>query len=175
MNKTKSIEDTYKYYLNKKNMFREFVKEDELYIATNNFYVSDEVDDGRLEFNNNIEKIKPYNNIYMELYNDNNLFKNYINLVLISNISFNLDEININKFDIIKKFIDSDIEIEEKILEDFYYNNVFSKKINKELPNNFNNKIIMEGMNNKYLFKINIDELYKNIYYENNNIHYNLI
>lgn len=167
MNKTKSIEDTYKNCLNKKNMFREFVKENEFYIATNNFYVSDEVDDGRLEFNNNNEKIKPYNNIYMELYNDN-LFKNYINLVLISNISFNLDEININKFDIIKKFIDNDIEIEEKILEDFYYNNIFSKKINKEIPNNFNKKIIMEGMNNKYLFKINIDELYKNIYYENN-------
>jgi len=167
MKNIESIEDTYKYYLNKKYLYREFIKDNDKYIATNNFYVSDEIDDGRLEFNNNIEKIKPFNNIYMEIRNDN-FFKNYINLILISNISFSLDDININKNDIIKKFIDYDIEIEDKILEDLYYNNLFSKKINIDIPNKYCQKIEMEEMNKKYLFKIDINKLYENINQEYN-------
>jgi hypothetical protein len=161
MSISKSIEDTYKYYLNNKYIFREFIKENNRFIALNNFYVSDEVDEGRLEFNNNIEKITPFNNIYMEIYNNENLFKNYIDLIIISNISFSLCEIDINKFDIIKKFIDKDLEIDEKILEDLYFNNLFSKKINIDLPNKYNTQIIMEEMNKKYLFKIDIDKLYQ--------------
>ena len=155
-----SIEDTYKYYfnLNKNYIFREFYKENEIYIATNNFYVSDEIDDGRLEFYNNIIKITPFNNIYMEI-NNKDFYKNYINLILISNISFSLYDINIKKIDIIKKFIDNDIEIEEKLLEDLYFNKIFSNKININMPEKFNILNGKEEMNKKYLFKININEL----------------
>lgn len=163
MSNNKSIEDTYKNYFYNKYIFREFLKENNRFIALNNFYVSDEIDKGRLEFNNSIEKITPFNNIYMEIYNRDNLFKNYINLITISNISFSLDDLNINKFDIIKKFIDNDLEIEEKLLEDLYYNNLFSEKIDIEIPNKYNTKIIMEEMNKKYLFKIDIEKLHQNM------------
>jgi hypothetical protein len=192
-----SIEDIIKNtdFNNKKNkniniknfIFREYEKKDGIFIAKNNFYLSEEVD-GNFEFkkiyinsilnsNENIkiynEKIIPYsnNNIYIytdisdKKINDNksNIFINkYIDLILISNISFSLYDINIDKSEIIKKIIESDDILDERLFEDLYYNNYFSKKINIELPKKYNNKkVILEDINisKKYLFKINFLEM----------------
>ena len=185
MNHTiQSIEDIIEIQINSKNkrknknlkniIFRQFEKKKDKFIATNNFYMSEEVDDGKLEFNSfntskyfnkSNEKIVPYNenNIYLLLNNKiNNSLKKYIDLTVISNISFSLEDININKSDIIKKMVESDDIIDEKILADLYFNEDFSKKINLELPKKYNNqKIILEDINidKIYLFKINLLEL----------------
>ena len=81
-------------------IFREFEKKDDTFIATNRFYTSEEVEDGKFMFktvrNDKDEKIIPYSedgNIYVSL-NNKDL---YFDLILLSNISFNLDDININK------------------------------------------------------------------------------
>lgn len=185
-------------------IYREFEKKDEKFIATNNFFISEEIDDGNIEYiqyNNNMEsfakinfrdiryrktgydikdegmkisrpfsdplniKITPYlknNNIYV---NDNNSEK-YFKLIVLSNIEFHIDEININKNEIIKRFIDNDISIDEDFFEDLYYNDLFSKKINIELPDKykFKNKNInvildKENISIKYLFRIEFNEL----------------
>jgi hypothetical protein len=187
--KNQSMEDIINLYLNnlKKNknqdvknfIFREYEKKDGIFIATNIFYLSEEVDQ-KFEFNKidinsilnnykkNNEKITHYNdNIYVLNnnnlnYNNLNILKKYIDLILISNISFSLHDININKSDIIKKIIESNDTIDERIFEDLYYNDSFSKKINIELPKKYNNeKIIVEDINitRKYLFKINFLEM----------------
>ena len=184
----KNIDFNNKKSKNIKNfIFREYEKKDGLFIAKNNFYLSEEVD-GSFEFkkiyihsilnnNENIkiynEKIIPYsdNNIYMytdisdKIFNDDksDIFINkYIDLILISNISFSLYDINIDKSEIIKKIIESDDIVDEKLFEDLYYNDYFSNKINIELPKKYNNKkIILEDINitKKYLFKINFLEM----------------
>jgi hypothetical protein len=188
MNQTiQSIEDIIEIQSNSKNkrknknlkniIFRQFEKKKDKFIATNNFYMSEEVDDGKLEFNSfntsnyfnkSNEKIIPYNenNVYLLVNNkNNNSLKKYIDLTVISNISFSLEDININKSDIIKRMVESDVIIDEKLLEDLYFNQDFSKKINLELPKKYNNqKIILEDINidKIYLFKINLLELNRN-------------
>lgn len=188
--KNPSIEDIIKVcnnntHINIKNyIFREFIKENDKYIATNKFYISNEIDNGIIGFNNfdilyqnhNVcEKITPYNEgiyIYSEIKNNNDiLLKKYIDLIIISNISFSLEDIHINKTEIIKKFIEDDKTIDDKLFEELYFNNFFSEKINIELPKKYNNKkIIIENIeiNKKYLFKINFLELNRTFYQENN-------
>lgn len=179
-----SIEDIIIFYFNNNNkknininnknfIFREYYKENDKFIAKNKFYVSDDFDnDVFLEFNSlNMEKIIPYSekkDIYISTNKLN--FQNYINLILISNISFSLDDISINKYDLIKKMIENDAEINEKLFEDLYYNKDFSNKINLELPKKYDNKnIILEDIEIKkvYLFKINFIELNNNFEKEN--------
>ena len=179
-----SIEDIIVFYFNNKNkknkninnkdnIFREYYKENDKFIAKNKFYISEDVENGIfIEFNSlNMEKIVPYSNkkdIYISTNKLN--FENYINLILISNISFSLDDISINKHDLIKKIIENDAEINEKLFEDLYYNKDFSNKINLELPKKYNNKnIILEDIEIKkiYLFKINFIELNNNFEKEN--------
>jgi len=179
----KSIEDIQNFYLtiksrkniikDKNNIFREFNKCNDTFIATNKFFMSEEVDEGKFQFsefhiNTNNEKIIPYNDIYISSNKD------YIDLILLSNISFNLDEVSIYNTEIIKRCIESDGKINERIFEDIYFNEEFSKKINVELPRKYNNKkIILEDVevNKKYLFKINFMELNKNSFYENNRLY----
>ena len=227
-NKNKKIKNIKNY------IFREFEKNKDKFIATNKFYISEEIDGGKMGFHSfDInEKIIPYSeneNIYISLDNrvreieedlsDANFpesggscdvgfqpdthmteivesikkHKNlriscdlhdsfshlnsptnknkYIDLTLVSNISFTIDDININKNDIIQKFIENDSEIDEKLFEDLYYNKDFSNKINIELPKKYNDKkIIIEGIeaDKKYLFKINFIELNCGFYEENN-------
>lgn len=180
-----SIEDIITFYLkikNKKNrdcnfkniIFREYYKENDNFIAKNKFYVSEDVDNGvfiELNNNSNVEKIIPYSknkDIYIST--NESCLENYINLIILSNISFSLDDINIKKTDLLNKIIENDTEIDEKLLEDIYYNKDFSKKINLELPKKYNNKeIILEDIeiNKKYLFKINFIELNNNFEKEN--------
>lgn len=150
------------------NIFREYLKKNDKYYATCNFYISEEID-GKLCFNNfDIKKFTPYNeNVYILTQpNNNNIFLDrYIDLIIISNISFSLDDININKSDIIKKFMENNKIIDNKLFEDLYFNEDFSKKINLELPKKYNNKnIFLEDVNviKKYLFKINLSQLSRN-------------
>lgn len=191
----KSIEDIQNFYSSinskknivkeKNNIFREFKKCEDKFLATNKFFISEEIDGGKFQFsefdiNKKIrdnQKIIPYsgnNDIYVSLNKENNILNNnYIDLILISNVSFSLDDTHIYNTEIIKKCIESDGEINEKIFEDIYYNNEFSKKINLELPKKYNNKkIILENVdvNKKYLFKISFMELNKNSIFENNRL-----
>ena len=149
-------------------IFREYEKSSDKFIATNNFFISEKLENGSFAFksfnnhkNNKKDILKPYGDcdcVYTSL-NDNQYY-----LIVISNISFSLDDINIHKKDIFKKFIDNNKEINEQLLEDLYYNEDFSKKINLELPKKYDNKsIYLEDIeiNTRYLFKINIIELEK--------------
>ena len=151
-------------------IFREFEKKDDKFIAMNKFFISNECDEGLIEFSgyNLTETFIQYsknNNIYI-----NN--KTYIDLVIISNISFSLDETNINNYELINKFIENNSIIEDKIFEDLYFNKDFSKKINIELPEKYGKQIILEDVDihKKYLFKINFIELNRNISYENKSV-----
>lgn len=154
-----------KIYLNNKSsknfIFREFEKKSDKFIATNNFFLSKINDNNDIIYtslNKNDKILKPYSNIY------NDEMNNYIDLIVPYNISFTLDDININKHQILNKFLENDKNIDETLLNDLYYNNEFSKKINIELPKKYNNKTIyLENMDitKKYLFKMNILELKK--------------
>jgi hypothetical protein len=180
--------DTIKEQKNNNNfIYREFEKKNNEFIATSKFFISEEIND-KIEFsviniidkNKTNQKIIPYENdnkIYILTNNNNNnnnitnkyLYNKYIDLILISNISFSIDELNINKKEILNKYLKNDTTIDEKILEDLYYNKDFSKKINIELPKKYGNKkYILEDIEicKKYLFKIKFTELPLNI---NNN------
>ena len=148
-------------------IFREFEKKDDKFIAMNKFFISNEIEGGLIEFkgHNINEKLIQYSK-------NNNIFinnKTYIDLVIVSNISFSIDETNINKYELIHKFIENNSVIEDTIFEDLYFNKEFSKKINIELPKKYGKNIILEDVeiNKKYLFKINFIELNRNISYEN--------
>ena len=95
-------------------------------------------------------------------FNDDNssyINKKYIDLVIVNNISFSLDEIKVNKRDIIQKTIMNDILIHDKLLEKLYFNDNFSKNISIKLPEKYNKLVFDNTINNKYLFKINFTEL----------------
>jgi hypothetical protein len=182
-----SIEDIKKYfsYKNKSNeninsIYREFLKIDDKFIATNKFFISEEIDEGKrafihlnlddikLNYNNSVKFLPYFENLDIYINSDN---KKYINLVVISNISFKIEETNINKRDLIKKFINGNNTIEDKLLEDLYFNNDFSKKINIKLPEKYGNKnFILENtdLSKKYLFKIDFSELNFNLDQYNN-------
>jgi hypothetical protein len=166
-------------------IFREYDKIDDKYIATNKFYISCEVDCDRYEFREidinsfnkkNNTKIIPYenNDLYVIVNNKylNNTLqkKEYIDLILITNVSFTIDETHINKNDLLKKFINNDSSIDEKIIEDIYYNKDFAKKIKLNIPkksSELSNKNILK----KYLFKLNLIELNQSFYQEDNKLY----
>lgn len=147
-------------------IFREYEKKDDSFFATNKFYISEKNDNDKITFQkvDKNEKIIPHDqsgNIYFSVNQENN-DKKYIDLILLSNISFSLDDIFINKSEIIQKIIQNQFVIDEKLFEDLYFNEEFSKKINIELPKKYDNKkIILEDIDIKkrYLFKINFVEL----------------
>ena len=178
-----SIEDTKKIKFNiRNNIFREYYKVGDEYCAINKFYVSEDIDDKIVfsTFESNVlnesnEKIIPFSeNVYIST---NSNFEKYIDLIVISNISFSLEDININKSEIIKKIMESDVVIDEKLFEDLYFNEEFSNKIDIQLPKKYNDKkIILEDIEicKKYLFKINFLELSRSFYQENNLLNYNI-
>ena len=63
--------------------------------------------------------------------------------------------------------MESDVEIDDNIIEDIYYNNEFAKKMNINLPDKYMNQSNIEK---KYLFKINMVELNQSFYQENNKL-----
>ena len=75
-----------------------------------------------------------------------------------------MNETHINKNDLLKKFIYTDSNIDEKIIEDIYYNKDFSKRIKLSIPNK--NNILNENKNiiKKYLFKLNLVESNQSFY-----------
>jgi len=169
--------------IDKNIIFREYIKKNESFIATNKFYMSHEIDGGMIEFricdlNSINEKITPYiydlndMNIYISMKDSMSInFDNYIDLFTISDISFSIDDIKIEKKMIINKFIENDCDIDDKLFEELYFNNDFSKKIDIELPKKYNNKkVILKNMEieKKFLFKINFLELNRNFCKENN-------
>lgn len=94
-----------------------------------------------------------------------NINSQIIDLVVINNISFTLEETEINKHDILNKIIYNDQYIDNKLLEKLYYNKEFADSMNLNLPIKYldNNNI-----QNKFLFKIDFTESYvykKNILY----------
>ena len=152
------------------NLFREFIKNNSTYIATNNFYIFKN-EDNNYEFdkidNDSLTKIIPFNNLHLLKNKDKNI-EEYLDLLVISNISFTLDDINIEKIYLINKFLENDKNIDDKLFEDLYYNEEFSNKINLELPQKYNDKkVFLEDIeiNKKYLFKIDYKEL-NNIFNE---------
>ena len=168
--------------LKENNIFREFEKIKDKYKATNNFYISCDVDSDMYEFKkldisslykkNDIKLIPYSNNLYVMIdnkYLNNALQKEYIDLIIIKNISFTLNEVQINKNDLLKKFINNDSNIDEKIIEDIYYNKDFSKEIKLNIPQKYNyseNKNILK----KYFFKINLTEINQSFYQEDNKL-----
>lgn len=177
-----SIEDIKNFYLNNQNkklspkniknyIFREFEKKNDVFIATDKFFISEEIDDGRLEFNSfNINNSLNSKDIYEKIIPDCNnkdiyiltdsIYNKYIDLIIISNISFSVNDINIDINDIIDKTLSNNLEFDEKIFEDLYYNTEFSNKINLELPYKYKSKEKLLGdVDKKYLFKINSNKL----------------
>lgn len=185
MSYNRSFEDINNNIKTKNNIFREYLINNDSFIATNKFFISQENDNGMIDFrifnvNSINEKLTPYlcdrndTNIYVSMKNplcSNSNFDNYIDLVTISDITFSIDDIKIEKRTIIKKFIENDCEINDKLFEELYFNTDFSKKINIELPKKYNNKnIILENIDikKKFLFKVDFIELNRNFYQENN-------
>lgn len=166
--------------LNKNQVYREFIKLNDTFMATNNFFLSDEIDNNRINFNKiSISKQKEIlfdvgNNIYEyngpRIYNENEsyLLKELINLIVICDIEFNIDEINIEKKEIFKKFIENEKNINENLFTDIYYNENFSNKINFDLPETKNELMKNKDIGKKYLFKIKINELDCNYFVEAN-------
>lgn len=152
-------------------IFREFEKKGDSFFATNKFYISEgnEYDTIFFQEIDSDIKIIPYDqtgNIYVST--DDEINKKYIDLIILSNITLSLEDVYINKSELIYKIIENDYVIDEKLFEDLYFNEEFSKKINLELPKIYNNKkIILEDIDieKKYLFKINIVELNSSLYH----------
>lgn len=159
----------------KKTIYREYEKINNKFIAMDKFFISEEVDKNRFEYiqfysNKESERIIPVDNdsIYMSVDKNKSIqkkYKKFLDLIILSNVSFSLDENNINKNDIIKKYINSSDETNDsfnRLLEEIYYTNDFSKKINIELPSKYVNNT---DLKKKYLFKIdyNRDFCLKNI------------
>jgi hypothetical protein len=178
MNNKQSIEDIKKIIkenqlVDRDNfIFREYTKNKNKFIATYKFFISDEIGNGKVEFISinlkNYNSYYPYKKMWEKIvhYHDNLYIheeeqnKEYINLLVLSDISFSLNDEIINKNEIIKKFIENndggkcDIS---NFFEDMYYNEEFSKKINMDVP-----KMVVSNVefseNKKYLFKIALVE-----------------
>jgi hypothetical protein len=145
----------------KKTIYREYEKINNKFIAMDKFFISEEVDKNRFEYiqfysNKESERIIPVDNdsIYMSIDKSKLKNKNLLDLIILSNVCFSLDENNINKNDIIKKYINSNDESNDsfnRLLEEIYYNNEFSNKINIELPSKYINTT---DLKKKYLFKV---------------------
>ena len=93
-----------------------------------------------------------------------NVNSQFIDLVVLDDISFNLDETEIDKHDLLNKIFVNDLYIDNKLLEKLYYNKEFTSSINFDFPI----KYLDENIQNKFLFKIDFTESYvykKNILY----------
>ncbi len=142
------------------------------FIATDKYYIADTNNTNNIDyFGFNFSKSYSYNggkcvkNIYLPYQNnfleiiskcDNEFFISkspngrinkdfkFIDLVVIDNISFTLDDIKINKRDLLRKIIANDQLINDKLLEKLY------------MPG----KLQSDDVQNKFLFKIDFTENY---------------
>ena len=157
-------------------IYREYKKEGDIFIANNDFYVSTINEHKKTSYRN----INSKTNLIQEIqdnvfeyngdrvYTDTNSYidKRIINLLVINDIEFNIDETNINKQELFKKYIENEKQINDLLLEDIYFNEDFSNKINISLPISYKN--IDDTIEKKYLFKINLNELQRSHFVENN-------
>lgn len=156
-------------------IYREYRKDGDIFIANNDFYISTINENNKISYRN----INSKTNLIQEIqdnifeyngdrvYNDMNSYidKRIINLLVINDIEFNINETNINKQELFKKYIEKEKKINDLLLEDIYFNEEFSNKINISLPLSFKN--INDTMEKKYLFKIKLNELQCSYFVEN--------
>ena len=151
--------------MNKNIIFREYKKNGDVFIASKDFYTVS-TEDNRLCFqqlqsSNCINEVD--NQLYEfkgeRIYNEISSYieKKYIHLCVIQDIEFSMEDLHINKQELFKRFIENDIEINQELLEDIYYNQDFSKKINIDLQKV--SKQIEDTIEKHYLFRINLKEL----------------
>lgn len=169
----------------KKFVYREYKKEDDVFIAENNFYTlhinnDNNKEDNKLSYRkinsktNTIKKISDtifeYNGERIYSKNHSYIDKRMIELLVIDDIELNIEELNINKKELFKKYIENEKKINDLLLQDIYYNEKFSNKINVELPNSkkYIENTIENVIEKKYLFKIKINELQCSYFVENN-------
>lgn len=132
-------------------IYREFLKKDKSFISTNNFFLSEDVDN-KLNFikihgYNNEKCIKNINNkfilFYNTEYNETEIIKKNknINLMLIHDYEFDMD---MNKIDVKKLIHENKLNVHESnlFLKEIYFNN--------DYPNYLNT----DDNEKKYLFKI---------------------
>lgn len=183
------------FYSMENSIFREFKRDNDKFIGTDKYFISEEVENKKYEylgFNfsknylyNGYCKLKgiyaPYKkyfcekmtpckdetNLYISLdanriYKDDNssyLNKEYINLILVDDISLHLDENEITKRDIFKKIIENDLNVNDNFIKSLYNNEMStSKDISLKIKDS---NISLENVevNTKYLFKIHFSEL----------------
>ena len=147
--------------IEKNEMFREYVKENNKFIATNNYFVSDNNSDSKyikIQGNSNEKYIEKRNNRYVihyEInYKDSEIISETkeVDLILIKNIDLEMNNETID----IKKLIKSN-EINnndcDMLLQDLYFNKFYYDKFDIKI----NNKNICTSK--KYLFKIKKGEI----------------
>ena len=161
-------------------IYREYKKEDDVFIAENNFYTLHINNNNKLSYrkiNSKTNSIKKINDSIFEyngerIYTENHSYidKKMIELLVIDDIELNIEELNINKKELFKKYIENEKKINDLLLQDIYYNEKFSNKINVELPNSkkYIENTIENVIEKKYLFKIKINELQCSYFVENN-------
>lgn len=156
-------------------IYREYRKKDDIFIANNDFYISTINKNNKISYRNINSKTnliqEIQDNIFeyngYRVYTDTNSYidKRIINLLVINDIEFNIDELNINKQELFKKYIETEKKINDLLLEDIYFNEEFSNKMNISLPLSYKN--INDTMEKKYLFKIKLNELQCSYFVEN--------
>ena len=144
-------------------IFREYKKNNNIFVATNNFFVSSHSDSNCNDekyikiFGNSNEKYIEKNNdkylIYYDInYNELEIIQEIkeINLIIIKNLKLELSN---NSIDIRKLIKEDEISCNEcdELIKDLYFNSINFKKFNLE------EKKINE--NKKYLFKIKKGEI----------------
>lgn len=147
--------------IEKNEMFREYVKENNKFIATNNYFVSDNNSDSKyikIQGNSNEKYIEKRNNRYVihyEInYKDSEIISETkeVDLMIIKNIDL---EMNNETIDIKKLIKSNEINNNEcdMLLQDLYFNTFYYDKFDIKI----NNKNICTSK--KYLFKIKKGEI----------------
>ena len=141
--------------VDKNQMFREYVKEHNKFIATNNYFVSNDNSDTKyikIYGNSNEKYIEKKNNRYIinyEInYKDSEIISETkeIDLMIIKNIDLEMNNESID----IKKLIKSNMITNsdcDLLLQDLYFNPFYYDKFNIKINNN-------DLSSKKYLFKI---------------------
>lgn len=146
--------------VDKNQMFREYVKEHNKFIATNNYFVSNDNSDTKyikIYGNSNEKYIEKKNNRYIihyEInYKDSEIISETkeIDLMIIKNIDLEMNNESID----IKKLIKSNMITSsdcDLLLQDLYFNPFYYDKFNIKINNN-------DLSSKKYLFKIKKGEI----------------
>lgn len=146
--------------VDKNQMFREYVKEHNKFIATNNYFVSNDNSDTKyikIYGNSNEKYIEKKNNRYIihyEInYKDSEIISETkeIDLMIIKNIDLEMNNESID----IKKLIKSNMITNsdcDLLLQDLYFNPFYYDKFNIKINNN-------DLSSKKYLFKIKKGEI----------------